>query len=92
MYPTEHFILDASLCWLAFLPTYMQLDKYLGGLVLGILSLSLAANFSFAEHVLRWLLSRSGRADSFRVLYNAAISLVQARREENKNKSTKVTW
>jgi len=52
------------------------------------LSLSLAANFSFAEYVLRWLLSRSGRGNSFRVLHNAAISLVQARREEKK--STKV--
>ena len=52
------------------------------------LSLSLAANFSIAEYVLRWLLRRSGRGDALKVLHNAAINLVQARREENK--STKV--
>ena len=52
------------------------------------LSLPLAANFSIAEDVLRWLFSRSSKGDAFNVLHSAAISLVQARREEAK--STKV--
>ena len=53
------------------------------------LSLSLSeGNFPFAESVLRFVLSRSSRADKFILLYRTSISLVQARRKEAK--STKV--
>ena len=67
----------------------LELDRIPLQLILSLsLSLSLTGNFPFAESVLRFVLSRSSRADKFILLYRTSISLVQARRKEAK--STKV--